>query len=366
MEKRPILLKGIAYFFTIMLILLLPIALFAFNLQKDLMNPAPYKAALAQHGFYQNIPELIAVQLTERNAPPSQNNSEGPSELFGFLDTEELTFILEEVISEQWSQTQVENGLDTLFEFFNGNAEQFTLTLSLTEVKTALVGPKSEEVFVLLIASLPPCTGEEIEAALLNLLITGELNLPLCAPPEEILTIGGEIFQALLPTFVDGIPETLSVRLAIEDFNVADPSRPGETTNLVENYRAVREWLQYLPHFMGLLLVLIALFSGPPWRRIPLWWGLSVSLGSAITLLLARFASAQIIAEILELLFARIPERFLVQFRDIITEGISQIVVDVLNNIVIQAAILLAIGIGLIFMGFLLQPLPRSKDPDQV
>ena len=366
MEKPSYLSKVIASFFAILLILLLPAGLLAFNMQKDFMNPEPYKAALDQQGFYQQIPELIAVQLTELNSTSAQDNTEDPSELFGFLDTEELTSILDEVISDQWSQTQVENGIDTLFSFFNGDAEQFTLSLSLAEVKSTLNGPKSEQVIDLLIASLPPCTGAEIEAALLNLLITGELNLPLCAPPEEILAFGDEILQALLPTFVNSIPETLSIRLTIEDFNVADPSRPDETTNLVENYRAVREWLQYLPYFMGLLLVLIALFSGPTWRRIPLWWGLSVSIGSAITLLLARFASAQIISEILEFLFARIPERFLVQFREIITDSVSQIVVDGLNAIVIQAAVLLAIGIGLILVGYLLQPLPRAKDPDQV
>ncbi len=361
-----IFLKVAAFIFAVIFVLLLPIAHFTSNLQKDLMNPEPYKAVLAQQGFYQKIPELIATQLTELNATSAQDSTEGPSELFGFLDDEELTLILEEVIPDQWSQTQVENGLDSLFEFFNGDAEQFTLTLSLTEVKTTLNGPKSEQVIDLLFASLPPCTGEEIEAALLNLLLTGELNLPLCAPPEEILTIGDEIFQALLPTLVEGIPEKLSVRLAIEDFNVADPNRPGETTNLVENYRALRGGLQYLPHIMGLLLVLIALFSGPPWRRIPLWWGLSVSLGSTITLLLARFASARISTELLHFLFARIPERFLVQFRDIITDGVRQIVVDVLNSMVIQAAILLAIGIGLMLVGYLLQPLPRAKEPDQV
>ena len=102
----PLLLKSVAFFLVFMLILILPAALLTFNLQKNLMNPELYKAAFSEQGLYHQIPELLASQLVQSDSDTPIVGQEESSQLFGFLDETEITLILEEVVTEEWSKAQ--------------------------------------------------------------------------------------------------------------------------------------------------------------------------------------------------------------------------------------------------------------------
>ena len=357
----PLLLKIVAFFLVFMLILTLPAALLTFNLQKNLMNPEPYKTVFSEQGLYHQIPELLAIQLVQSDSDTPTVGQEGSSQLFGFLDEAEITLILEEVVTDEWSKAQVETLIDAWFAFLNGDTEQFQVSIYLEELKSALNGPESDKIFDLMIESMPPCTAEDLESVILNVLVGGEIRLPICALPEEILSISKGLVEDLLTPLVDSIPATLFVSLSHEDFNVPDPSQPGQTKNFVDDYRSLRRIFRLGPLIVILLLALIAAFAVRTWRGLLRWWGWPLFLGSAFVLCPVLASGSAMVTRIEDFVFLRAPAAFSSGLVNTLTEIVGQIATRTMLSIGVQAVLLMSAGFAMIVVDFLLGRRERTE-----
>jgi hypothetical protein len=346
--------RGAAYLLAAILTFLLPTVLLTFNLQKHLMAAEPYKAAFSQQGLYRQIPELLAGQVIDGlSQDPAQTGATAP-QLFGFLDEKELTLILEEMVSEDWSQMQVEDVIEALFAFLNGETERLEFTISLIELKTALSGPQSQKIFDLMIASMPPCTAADLEAVIFSLLAGGEFQLPICALPGEIMSMGEGIVQKLLAPLIDNVPAAISVSLSQADFEVPNPDQPGQTSNLVDDYRTLRRLFQRGPQVVIVLFVLIALLAVRSWRGLLRWWGWPLFLGSGIVFLPLLFFGNQIVSGIEDYVFLRAPAAFSVEIVNTFTEIVGQIATGTFATIGVQAVILISAGFAVLVVDFLI------------
>ena len=347
MDKSPFS-TVIAAILAALAILLLSATVVAVNMQRHLMNPETYKDTFAQQDLYQHIPELVAGQLTENLSKPEGKQAEDAPAVFLFLDTDDWTLILEEVMDEAWSRRQVEAVIDGVFTLFNGEAEAVQIPISLQELKTAFSGPGGERILKMMFGSLPDCTLEDVGDFVTRLIFEGTFELPSCSLPDEVLDPILNQVHALITPAVETIPDLLVVTLTRSDFEVTNPMRSGKSSNLVDRYQTVRTLIRFGPWVIGVLLALITVVAVRSWQDLLVWWGWPLFIGGAV-IWLPLLLGGKTIARLLESYIAlRAPRVFSAEVVEMAATIIGQIVREMFIPLKEQAGWLLAAGLTLL------------------
>jgi hypothetical protein len=354
MGKSPVL-TVIATILAAIAVVLIPVTLVAFNLQQHLMDPQTYKDVFAQQELYNRIPGLVARQLTQRLNPPGGKQATDAPAVFLFMDEEDWTLILEEMLDKDWSQRQVEAVIDGVFTLFNGEVEVVQVPISLQELRAALNGPEGERILKIMFGSLPDCTMEDVSDFVTRLIFSGDFELPACSLPDEILDpILREAHALITPAF-DRIPDTLQITLSRSNFDISDPALPGHSFNLVDRYQTVQTVIRFGPWTIFTLLVLIALAVVRSWRNLLVWWGWPLFLGGA-AIWLPILVSGNLFVLLLEKNIAiRAPRAFSVEVVEMATAIMGQIVREMFIPLRQQSGLLAAAGFILLAAAFYLK-----------
>lgn len=236
-------------------------ALVLFNAGQQLLNPAPYKRALAQQHIYERLPALAAADLA---ASVEEAGEEALP--FQFASQEDFERILSDLLPPQWLREQAERVVDQTFAYLASDDEKASLVISLVEVKERLSGPAGTDALLRLVRSWPPCSADEL-TAWQALAATGEPpeEMPTCRPPEEMM----DEVAALMPQFARQmaaeIPDTLDLARSSDSEGVASDPRPA--------FRMARLAVMLSPLVPLGFLLLVVVFGVRSWRGMLNWWG---------------------------------------------------------------------------------------------
>jgi hypothetical protein len=306
----------------------------------------------------QSIQPCIAQYGTETTAPTGgAENAGGPPSFIKNLKPKDIASIISIIMPPAEIQKMIESVLDQTFAFLNGNISQ--AKLSLTKLKEDLTGKPGQDAINYLINTQSPCTPEQLAAMLGG---GGEDGMVLCAPPPDIIAMILPELQNQLKSAVAQIPDEVII---------LPPQDQPELTNAgpfgndpVTTIRTVRFWLRLSPLLPLGLLLLVTLFgvrSLKGWMR---WWGIPfffvglIALVPGIALLpVANWAWAN-------LAMPRIPS---IISGDIVSLGrslVAYIVNKLAEPIVLQAAILMVIGLAVWICSYFINS--KSKGTDWV
>jgi hypothetical protein len=231
-------------------------------------QPAVYKDAFAKNDFYNQILPLAAGITTrelrrDERTDSDQNDASGdsPANLLLQLSQADRNTMFRAVISDAYVRQQTDGALDQFFGWLHSSAPVPIVTIDLGDVKRRITAPGTEETFVRILQSKPPCTESQLEAG----------GIPVdCCPPAEAMPQVRQAFQAMAQQTAQQMPG------AIDLFKVlAAHSATGNSLQRLPDARAPLarfEWMvSWSPVVSAALLLLIAAFAARSFRGW-MWW----------------------------------------------------------------------------------------------
>lgn len=172
-------------------------SLILFNIERQAFNPATYKKALTNSGFYQQFPLLLGDLVTK-------NLGDSAPAFMQRLTVSQWKDLVETLLPEQKLQGMTEETVNQVLAYLNGETQ--TPTISLLPLKQSLAGPEGLNAALTLIRAQPDCTLQEI-AAIIASLSQGKL----CNPPSAVLDLFKPAIQTELQATTVAIPDQVVI-----------------------------------------------------------------------------------------------------------------------------------------------------------
>jgi len=327
------LLKGIAGFFVFLFV---SIALFIMvNLAVDLrlLRADLYKSALAGSGLYDRAPELIAEQINTT----SQNTTGGSqgegnvlgNQLWAAIPPAERVAFLTAVLPKSWLQGQVDNFLDQIFGYLNGEDVPLPPRISLVEFKNNLLGPAGLAAFDRLLQNLPACTPEQAAAwQSQNSGNSANGKLTYCKLPGMDTNEFARMAQGYLARSLSQMQDEIVLGTQTEFIQAF-----GEIQRVLSIFRTV---LYLSPIILIILLGVITLLAVRSISSFLRWWGatflLTGGLGT-VTFIAALLLTGSLVSALMSKMEA--------------APGLLEIIQNIFSSVFSGATTVLAIGSGL-------------------
>lgn len=323
-----------------------------------LAQPQVYKDALAKERFYDRFPALAAdvvTRATEAGAREVANRGGAggalPVNLLHQLSPADWESLFGAILPPDYLRQQAEKALDQFFGWVHSDAPDPVVKIELGELKRRLVAPETEEVYVRILKTKPPCTASDLQAA-------GFPPIDCCPPPEAMPEVRKN-FHTLVQMAAGQVPETVDL------FKVPKHDRPAaeEIRRLAEvrTRLAQMEWLaQWSPVVPAALLLLVAVFAARSFRSCMFWWGIPCLTAGAVSAAVALStvpAGDWVFTHIfLRNLPANVPATTLQALAGLVAAVVQPVMDAALHN-----SCSLAIGgIAAVILGVLFKPLQKS------
>ena len=250
-----------------------------------LTQPQVYKDALASERLYDRLPVLAADTATHAidagaRAVANQGGAVDSSlvDLLHQMSGTDWEMIVGAVLPSSYVRPQAEGAADQFFAWLHSNTAVPVVNVPLGELKRRLAAPETEETYVRILQTKPPCTAAQLQAA-------GGFPIACCPPPEAMPRVRQD-FRAMMQRAADQLPQSVNVFEKISGDNAATATirRLAELrTKLVQ-----LEWLAWWsPAVPAALLLLIAVFAVRSFRGWMFWWGIPCLIAGAVSAVFA-------------------------------------------------------------------------------
>ena len=269
--------KAISVVSAILFVLITSLVLLLFNAERSLLNAGTYKHALAENEIYQQLPSLTQDNMDAIKAFLSDQAGIASEDLdfMNNLTDQDWQTLLTRLLPPDETRGTVENMLDQVFAFINGETD--TASLSLVALKAHFNGQAGKDLTQYLLSLQPPCTDEQMaEIHSENIGLTGQLVF--CNPSQPDLAFLASQWQALLVYTTSGIPDEIAI--------LQPASEPSGTdlpaNNRLASLNTARMLIRFSPLLPLILLILITLCVIRTLRGWLLWWGIPLFITGLI------------------------------------------------------------------------------------
>ncbi len=246
------------------------------NFDRTLLVSSTYKKALLEERFYDRLPAIVADQMV-RLLYSGKSSDKVPG-LFKSAATEEMEKGVTLLLPAEAVRLQTEDLLDQIFAYING--QQDAIRIDWIPFKQRLAGPEGLEAALQMIRSQPVCTFEQLQQIVV-VTFTGEGDLVLCRPSDDLLELLSPLVQFQINILVPLIPDSDTVSLPAgpnpTDFGPFGQGPAGGMRLGLLLFRLS----PLLPLFF---LVLISLLAVRTVRDLLRWWGIPAFSAGLLTL----------------------------------------------------------------------------------
>lgn len=342
--------KLIGLILAVLVILVIPLTLWLYSIQRVVLNPETYQRLLSNRVLYTDIlPEMLVGM-----AQGVQEDPEAPAELramadyLEYLDGDDWQTILRAVAPAPWLQAQFEDNIEGIFEWLDGPNSIPDAGFDLTPVKDRLAGDQGEEVVRTVVGSWPLCTDEE--AVAVRAILGGEAGeeavvLPCRLEGEENIRLIQNVTDVVVEA-AESLPDTIPEPGDIEQLS---PQQEMEILNfkiLVGITRHVAHLIFIIPLILLVLIELVAIRS---FRELFVWYGWSLSLGGLLSLVPLLVLPLMLWSILTSSSLTLGAPHFGVALISTFTNTYGQFVLT-------QGGLLIAVGAGLLIIASLIRP----------
>ncbi|MFZ5905069.1 MAG: hypothetical protein ACOYZ8_16105 [Chloroflexota bacterium] len=387
-------LKFFAVLFAILFVATAVLALLLFNVEGRVFNEALYLTALEKQGFFERLPAIlgetlgnsaslnpcetnpIACQLENRSPeatacfesvlgkeaykalssnqrtptagelqlaqpcidqyPQAVEQAEGgPPAYLVNLDAADWEMFISTLLPPEDLKAMTEQGLASVFDYLDG--ETNAATVSLVALKERMAGPAGVQAAMTLMRAQPPCTLEQI-AAMTASFVSGEIQITICNPSEELLAVIQPMIETQLDLVAAGIPDEATL--------ISAP--PPGAEDPLGGLKTVRFAMRLSPLIPLLFLVLIAIFAVGSLKGWLRWWGIPMLIAGLFGLIPAASASPLYRWAFDNFILERFPRGMPAVITDLARSVSAEIVSGIAAPILIQSLVLFLTGTGMV------------------
>lgn len=278
-------------------VLVLPLAIWTFNLQRILLDSATYQRVFDDEDFYADIaPGVLPALLTGLEIPDPDPGQIAFLDLIDTLDQDAWRDIAPQFVPPSWVEQETRRNLDSFLAWLDSDAP-LNLAFNTGDIKRQLESTNGGAAVARMLGALPVCSPPQERAMQQFFDQAPDVAFPYCRPTDEDLRrqLGQVVNDARLQA-ARYLPERLDV---IDEMSKAAESEAATHAGLelegdpfsdveLNGFRAgVRLWRGLLPLTLLVpleviaLMVIVAIRSSKMFFR---WTGWALMLGSLIAL----------------------------------------------------------------------------------
>jgi hypothetical protein len=268
------------YLFAIALIFALPLSIIAHNgirvlFSSDELSEGISEFLLQRGGIREQLLEEIYTSAwldeisTERSNP------------FQFLSSQDRIQITQELFPDDWIKAQVTDGFEQIMEWVQTDEPTPKITLDFEPVKQSFAEGRSKTAIEILVNSWPHCSREQELIIRRSLQSDLPLNFDFCRPGGDLFFELVDHLYRMLQEYVKSIPSEIPF--------LGDPDDSNYRNSLMamkEQLLRLSFWLRWLRLFPFPLMGLIMTLAIRSWYDLSRWWGIPLSVGSLLGLLI--------------------------------------------------------------------------------
>lgn len=238
----------------ILFIVIGTVTLLLFNIEQRAFEAATYKQAFEEQHLYDRMPAILATAVQSMIA---QNPGTYP--FLKELSVEDWQATIASLLPPEELRAVADGALDSTFDYVNNEADLAVITL--VPIKARLAGQTGVGVVTQFLSTQPACTIEQLQQMALGFLGG---NIALCNPPPEAMGLIAPFLESQMGTVTSAIPDEIII---IPGTDSGTPNDPRLRLHMV------RSAVRFLPYFVFLLLLAIAVFAVRSIRDLLVWWG---------------------------------------------------------------------------------------------
>jgi hypothetical protein len=374
-ERRPFLALVLAFILALLLVLLSPLAWLAFDVWRVVFNPTLVKSIITDEVVNSDLVPVALEWFADLRAAERANSGEpaaGAADgeqpepdvvlLMSYLDRDDWRAIRAELLTDEFLTGLVSVTVDEVYRWIDSTDRVPQITWQLQPFKDRTLGQNGLNAINIAYAKLPICTQAEIDdfTARLEASDPGEEILyNLCQFPEPFRTDQVGDYANAIGKVVAAIPSTFELTQQLQ----AAPDNPqGVGPEAIKTQlRLIRllgafAWLPLL-----ILLLLILALAVRSRRGLSRWWGVPLVLGGLLTLLPALAYQALFTSLLTQGPLSETPEAVGQEA----TRALSRLADQVFVPLLIEAIVMIAVGLGLIVWYMITRPKVPAGPPAQ-
>lgn len=305
------------------------LALFAFNVERQAFNSTAYKQAFEGQNLYERVPTIMADAL---HTTAAQNPNADP--YLKALTLEDWQATVRLLLPPPELKALTDSALDSMFVYLNGESD--SAVLSLTPLKSNLLGPAGVQVAGEILEAQPDCTAEQLLK--MGLGFAGG-DITLCHPPPEMLGLMTPLIESQVQVMAASIPDQVTLISGAPGNPASDPrARLNQT-------RTLMKITPVFPLLFLFTLTLLGVRSLMDWLK---WWGGPFLVTGGVSALLALLGAP---------VFSRLAGNFLQSqgaglipppLLSTVRETLGAVTGQILGPVLVQSLILAALGVAMV------------------
>ncbi|MGV8025043.1 MAG: hypothetical protein AB2L18_00605 [Anaerolineaceae bacterium] len=271
MEKNSFWRKLLAFFLSVLVIVIIFPTIFAVPLEFLIMDESTYSAMTSNEKLLSAGQEAFSDYIATQLSNPGENEIVPPV----FENKEILSEGIQSFITTEWMSQTLNDVSVQLLQFFNFKQPFGIVNIDLTAIKENVLAGRNTLIEKILTSSAPCGTTEITQITSGTLSIK---DMALCNPPAELKSKVVTTISDYVQEFLYKIPQEYRI-------NIEDGMNASQTNPLI-SYSLIRWLFRILPVLFLVLLILIAICLGKNKQEMRKWLGKLITFAAAISLIL--------------------------------------------------------------------------------
>ncbi len=361
--------KFIASIIVLLFIIFTLASIFLLSFENQLLSPDFYLQVLEDEDFFDQLPEIAAVQIQYSMVSITSSSEDGPPSYFQALSEKDWELLLTGLLPDNWLEDQINNMFGDLSDTIDTGEGNIKLSISMLELKEHLGGEAGVEAIAQLLDAQPECSKDDLLE--MTRILEGKedpgKDFLTCKPPDDFIKNYTPQLGVILRRSIRDIPDEIDLGKGVlmDNGTIGSIKAFGIELPTYLFIKWIRWGIRMSPLFAVTLLLLIALLAVHSIKALGVWWGypLAISglIGFTIAMLvgpLANWATNSFLAD-----------RTMAGFSPILVETGGGLAVQVLRLLFIQvrniSLITAGAGFAIIILSAVFQS-PGKKESDQV
>jgi hypothetical protein len=316
--------KIIGSIFAVLFVMTAVPALIFFNFDRRAFSAETYQKAFVNSGFYDKLPAVLAQTMVSA----STDQSKLPVVMRG-MSQEAWEAFFRTLLPQGTLEVMSADVLNSTFAYLNMQTD--SVQLSLTPLKSSMVGETGVQAIYSLLNGQPDCTLMQIAQMGMELLSGGEMQF--CKPPAELYSMLTPIIQGQMQFAVSAVPDQITLI-----------SKPPENDPRVK-LRILRMGMRLSPIIPLVFLLLMTVFTVNSLKSWLTWWGIPLFITGIFASLLS-LSGAPIFGVILQrILVSRMPDFLPTVLLGYANDLASAMLQAWLNPVLLQGLVIALIGL---------------------